>query len=84
LKESISSLRNENSSLISKAKDLNVCNDCISCLRDENTILNAKIEELKSYKPSTSTTDHVTICTRCRDINVDAINDHLALIKQQA
>jgi hypothetical protein len=34
-------------------------------------------------KPSTSIVDHVTICTRCRDINVDAINDHLALIKQQ-
>jgi hypothetical protein len=26
---------------------------------------------------------HVAICTRCRDINVDAIHDHLALIKQQ-
>jgi predicted RNase H-like nuclease (RuvC/YqgF family) len=81
LNESISSLRTENASLISKAKDLNVCNDSISCLRDENEILNAKIEELKSCKPST--VDHVSICTRCRDINVDAINDHLALIKQQ-
>jgi hypothetical protein len=34
-------------------------------------------------QPSTSSIDHVTICTRCRDINVDAIHDHLALIKQQ-
>jgi hypothetical protein len=25
----------------------------------------------------------ISICTRCRDINVDAIHDHLALIKQQ-
>jgi hypothetical protein len=83
LNESISSLRTENASLISKAKDLNVCNDSISCLRNENAILNAKIEELKSCKPSTSTVDHVTICTRCRDVNIDAINDHLALIKQQ-
>jgi hypothetical protein len=83
LNESISSLRTENASLISKVKDLNVCNDSISCLRDENAILNAKIEELKSCKPSTSTVDHVSICTRCRDINIDAINDHLALIKQQ-
>jgi prefoldin subunit 5 len=83
LNESISSLRTENASLISKAKDLNVCNDSISCLRDENAILNAKIEELKSCKPSTSTVDHVTICTRCRDVNVEAIHDHLALIKQQ-
>jgi chromosome segregation ATPase len=83
LNESISSLRTKNDRLISKAKDLNVCNDSISCLRDENAILNAKIEELKSCKPSTSTIDHVTICTRCRDVNVEAIHDHLALIKQQ-
>jgi hypothetical protein len=27
--------------------------------------------------------EHVSICTRCRDINVDAIHDHLALIKRQ-
>jgi hypothetical protein len=32
---------------------------------------------------SISTVDHVTICTKCRDVNVDAINDHFALIKQQ-
>jgi hypothetical protein len=83
LNESISRLRTENASLISKAKDLNVCNDSISCLRNENTILHAKIDELNACKPSTSIVDHVTICTRCRDVNVDAINDHLALIKQQ-
>jgi 3D (Asp-Asp-Asp) domain-containing protein len=83
LNESISSLKTENASLISKAKDLNVCNDSISYLRDENAILKSKIEELNVCKPSTSTIDHVTICTRCRDINVDAIHDHLALIKQK-
>jgi hypothetical protein len=62
---------------------LNVCNDSTSCLRNENAILYAKIEELNVCKPSTSIVDHVSICTRCRDINVEAINDHLALIKQQ-
>jgi hypothetical protein len=40
-------------------------------------------EVLSHCKPSTSTVDHVSICTRCRDINIDAIHDHLALIKQQ-
>jgi hypothetical protein len=83
LNESISSLRIENASLTSKVRELNVCNDSISCLRNENAILHAKIEELNVYKPSTSTVDHVSICTRCRDVNVDAINDHLAIIKQQ-
>jgi hypothetical protein len=29
---------------------------------------------------STSTVEHVTICTRCRDVNVD---DHIAMIKEQ-
>jgi chromosome segregation ATPase len=83
LNESISRLRDENARLISKAKDLNVCNVSISNLRNENAILHAKIDELNACKPSTSTIDHVSICTRCRDVNVDAIHDHLALIKQQ-
>jgi hypothetical protein len=71
LNESISSLRTENASLISKARELNVCNDSISCLRNENAILHAKIDGLNVCKPSTSTVDHVSICTRCRDVNVD-------------
>jgi DNA repair exonuclease SbcCD ATPase subunit len=83
LNESISSLTTENASLISKARDLNVCNDSISYLRDENAILHDKIEELKACKPSPSSVDHVAICTRCRDVNIDAIHDHIAMIKQQ-
>jgi hypothetical protein len=83
LNESISSLRTKNVRLISKAKELNACNDSISCLRNENAILHAKIDELNVCKPSISTVDHVTICTRCRDVNVEAIHDHLALIEQQ-
>jgi hypothetical protein len=65
------------------SKELNICNDSISCLRDENASLNAKIEELNVCKPSTSTVEHVTICTRCRDVNVNAINDQIAMITEQ-
>jgi hypothetical protein len=83
LNESLSSLKIENDKLIAKAKDLNDCNNSISNLINENAILHAKIDELNSCKPSTSSVDHVSIYTRCRDINVDAIHDHLALIKQQ-
>jgi hypothetical protein len=83
LNASLSSLRIENEKLIAKAKDLNVCNDIVSNLRNENAMLHAKIDELNVCKPSTSTIEHVTICTRCRDINIDAIHDHLDLIKQQ-
>jgi hypothetical protein len=83
LNESISSLKIENDKLITKAKDLNVCNDVVSNLRNENAILHAKIDKLYVCKPSTSSVYHVSICTRCRDINVDSIHDHLALIKDQ-
>jgi hypothetical protein len=83
LNESLSSLKIENDNLIAKAKDLNVCNDSISNIRNENAMLHAKIDELNAFKPCTSTVSHVSICTRCRDINADAIHDHLALIKQQ-
>jgi hypothetical protein len=83
LNESLASLKIENEKLIAKAKDLNVCNDVISNLRNENAMLHAKINELNVCKSSTSSVDHVSICTRCRDINVDAIHNHLAMIKQQ-
>jgi hypothetical protein len=86
--DSIANLKNDNASLIAKndkliakAKDLNVCNDSISCLKNENATLYAKIEELRSCKPSTSTVEHISICIRCRDVNIDAIHDHPALIK---
>ena len=65
------------------SKELSICNDSITCLRNENASLNAKIDELNVYKPSTSTVEHVTICTRCRDINVEAIDDYLTMIKEQ-
>jgi hypothetical protein len=65
------------------SKELNICNNSISYLRIENANLIAKIEELNVCKPSTSTVEHVTICTRCRDVNVDAMDDHLAMIKEQ-
>jgi predicted nuclease with TOPRIM domain len=80
---SLASLRNENKKLLAKAKELDVCNTSISDLRSKNDILHAKVVELKSCKPSTSTVEHTTICTRCRDVNIDVIHDHMALIKQQ-
>jgi hypothetical protein len=65
------------------SKELSICNDSISCLRIENDNLIAKIGELNVCKPSTSTIEHVTIYIRCRDVNIDAMNDHLAMIKEQ-
>jgi hypothetical protein len=64
-------------------KELNTCNDSISCLKTGNISLIAKIEELNACYVPTSTIKHVTICTRHRDIDVNAMNDHLAMIKEQ-
>jgi hypothetical protein len=38
---------------------------------------------LNACNVSTSTVEHVTICTICRDVNIDAMDDHLAMIKEQ-
>jgi hypothetical protein len=65
------------------SRELCMCNDSISSLRNENASLNAKVDELNVCKPSTSSVENVTICTRCRDVNVEVIDDHLAMIKQQ-
>jgi hypothetical protein len=65
------------------SKELNICNDSIYFLRTEHASLIAKIEELNACEPSTSTIEHVTICTRCRDVNIDVMNDHIAMIKEQ-
>jgi DNA repair exonuclease SbcCD ATPase subunit len=64
-------------------KELSICHDSISSLRTENANLISKIEELNAYRPSTSTVEHVSIYTRCRDVNIEAMDDHLAMIKQQ-
>jgi hypothetical protein len=60
-----------------------MCNDSISCLRIKNDNLIAKIDKLNVCKPSSFTVEHVTICTRCRYINVDAMNYQIAMIKEQ-
>jgi hypothetical protein len=65
------------------SKELDICNDSMSCLRTENASLNAMIEELNACNVSTSTVEHVIICTRCRDVIIDSMNDNLTMIKEQ-
>jgi predicted RNase H-like nuclease (RuvC/YqgF family) len=74
---SLASLRDENEKLLAKAKDFDACNATISDLRSKNDILHAKVVELKSCKAPTSTIEHTSICTRCRDIDINAIHDHM-------
>jgi chromosome segregation ATPase len=61
--------------------ELKTCNDSISCLKSENVNSAVKVEELNACHASTYIVEHVFICTRCREVNIDAIDDHLALIK---
>jgi chromosome segregation ATPase len=64
-------------------KELNICNDSISYFRTENDNLIAKIEELNACNVSTSTVEHVTICNRCIDVNIDAMYNHLGMTKEE-
>jgi hypothetical protein len=64
-------------------KELKTSNNSISCLKTENASLIAKIEESNACHAPTSTVEHITIYTRCRDGDVNAMNEHLAIIKEQ-
>jgi hypothetical protein len=63
------------------SKELSICHDSLSSLRTENASLVSKIEKLSICKASTSTVVNVTICARCKYINVEAMDGHLAMIK---
>jgi hypothetical protein len=49
----------------------------LACLRSINDDLNAKLEVANKYS---SCVEHVVICTRCKDFNVDACSEHLISI----
>jgi hypothetical protein len=63
--------------------DLKVCNDSISYFKFENVDLNAKIKEINIAHASTSFVEHVVICTRCKDVDIDALIENFALIQIQ-
>jgi hypothetical protein len=51
------------------ASELSICNEFISSLKILNDELNAKLEVVNK---SSSCVEHVVICNRCKDFNVDA------------
>jgi hypothetical protein len=61
--------------------ELKICTNSISYLQSENVDLNAKTEKLNDCHSSTSSIEHISICTRCRD--VDYFIENVALIKSQ-
>jgi hypothetical protein len=59
------------------ACELSTCHDSISNLKDINNDLNAKLEIANK---SNSCVEHVMICNRCKDFDIDACSEHIASI----
>jgi hypothetical protein len=59
------------------SSELSTCHESISSLKILNDDLNAKLEEANK---SSLCVEHVSICNRCKDFDVDACNEHLIAI----
>jgi hypothetical protein len=59
------------------SSELSTCNDSISNLKNLNVDLNAKLEKVNV---ASSTMEHVVICNRCKDFDIDACNEHASTI----
>src|SRR5688572_10646330 len=59
------------------SSELSVCHESISSLKSLNDGLNAKLEEANK---SSSCVEHVSICNRCKDFDVNACDEHLISI----
>jgi hypothetical protein len=58
---------------------LSSCHESISSLKRSNVDLNATIEKLNI---ASSSMEHVSICNRCKDFDVDACNNHASTISK--
>jgi hypothetical protein len=56
---------------------LSTCHESISSLKNLNDDLNAKLEKVNE---TSSCVEHVVICNRCKDLDVDACNEHASTI----
>jgi hypothetical protein len=59
------------------SSELSACHEIVSSLKSLNDDLNAKLEEANK---SSSCVEHVSICNKCKDFDVDACNEHLNAI----
>jgi hypothetical protein len=58
------------------SSELSICHESVSNLKSLNDELNTKLEEAKT----SSCVEHVIICNRCKDFDVDACDKHLNCI----
>jgi hypothetical protein len=59
------------------SSELSACQESVSSLKNLNVELIAKLEEANVTK---SCIEHVVICNRCKDFDIDACDEHLASI----
>jgi chromosome segregation ATPase len=59
------------------SSELSACQESVSSLKNLNAELNAKLEEANVTK---SCIEHVVICNRSKDFDIDACDEHLASI----
>jgi hypothetical protein len=59
------------------SSELSACHETVSSLKSNNDDLNAKLEV---DNKSSSCVEHVVICNRCKDFDVDACVEHLTSI----
>jgi hypothetical protein len=59
------------------SSELSICNESISSLKTLKDDLNAKLEIVNKSSPCV---EHVVICNRCKDFNIDACVEHLTSI----
>jgi hypothetical protein len=59
--------------------ELSSCHESVSSLKGLNANLNARIEKLNVASPSL---EHVSICNRCKVIDIDACDNHVSTISK--
>jgi hypothetical protein len=59
------------------SSELSTCHDSIFSLKNLNVDLNAKLEKLNMASPCV---EHVVICNRCKDVDIDSCNEHVSTI----
>jgi hypothetical protein len=59
------------------SSELSRCHDSICSLKSLNADLNANLEKLNV---TSSSMEHVSICNRCKDVDIDACNAHTSTI----
>jgi hypothetical protein len=62
-------------------KELKECCKAISNLKSQNVDLKGEITNLSVSQASTSNIDHVSICTKCRNIDIDVLKANVTLIE---